>query len=52
VTVAGWWWWNQIPVTLGNFVGGFVFTGLALYLTYRPRTTVVGDAVAAPVAAE
>lgn len=52
VTVAGWWWWNQIPVTLGNFVGGFVFTGLALYLTYRPRTTVVGDAVAATVAAE
>ncbi|MBS0221828.1 MAG: formate/nitrite transporter family protein [Proteobacteria bacterium] len=52
VTVAGWWWWNQIPVTLGNFVGGFVFTGLALYLTYRPRTTVVDDAVAAPVAAE
>jgi formate/nitrite transporter FocA (FNT family) len=29
--------WNQIPVTLGNLVGGFVFTGLALYLTYRPR---------------
>lgn len=52
VTVAGWWWWNQIPVTLGNFVGGFVFTGLALYLTYRPRTTVVSDAVAATVAAE
>jgi formate/nitrite transporter FocA (FNT family) len=23
--------------TLGNLVGGFVFTGLAIYLTYRSR---------------
>ena len=37
VTVAQWWLWNQIPVTLGNFVGGFVFTGLAIYMTYRPH---------------
>jgi formate/nitrite transporter len=37
VTVAQWWLWNQIPVTLGNLVGGFVFTGLAIYATYRPR---------------
>jgi len=37
VTVADWWLWNQIPVTLGNLVGGFTFTGLALYLTYRPK---------------
>jgi len=36
VTVADWWLWNQIPVTLGNVVGGFVFTGLALYLTHKP----------------
>ncbi len=36
VSVADWWLWNQIPVTLGNIVGGFVFTGLALYLTYKP----------------
>jgi formate transporter len=38
VTIAQWWLWNQIPVTLGNLVGGFVFTGLALYLTHKPRT--------------
>jgi formate/nitrite transporter len=36
-TVESWWLWNQIPVTLGNLVGGFVFTGLALYSTYRAR---------------
>jgi formate/nitrite transporter len=39
VSVAEWWIWNQIPVTLGNLVGGFVFTGLALYLTHRSRST-------------
>jgi formate/nitrite transporter len=36
VTVADWWLWNQIPVTLGNIVGGFLFTGLAIYTTYKP----------------
>jgi formate/nitrite transporter len=36
VTLADWWLWNQIPVTLGNIVGGFVFTGLVLYLTHKP----------------
>jgi formate/nitrite transporter FocA (FNT family) len=38
VTVADWWLWNQIPVTLGNLVGGFTFTGLAIYMTYKPHT--------------
>jgi formate/nitrite transporter len=36
VTLYDWWVWNQIPVTLGNAVGGVVFTGLALYLTHAP----------------
>lgn len=36
-TIAQWWLWNQIPVTLGNFVGGYIFTGLALYLTLKPK---------------
>lgn len=34
VSMANWWLWNQIPVTLGNLVGGFLFTGLFLYWTY------------------
>lgn len=46
VSMADWWLWNQIPVTLGNFVGGFVFTGLFLYWTYRskPAPAAVGAA--------
>jgi formate/nitrite transporter len=44
VTVADWWLWNQIPVTLGNLVGGFTFTGLAIYMTYKPQA----DAVRGP----
>jgi formate/nitrite transporter FocA (FNT family) len=37
VSFSDWWLWNQIPVTLGNIFGGFVFTGLALYLTHKGR---------------
>ncbi len=37
VSFSDWWLWNQLPVTVGNFVGGFLFTGLALYLTLKPR---------------
>jgi formate/nitrite transporter FocA (FNT family) len=38
VTIVDWWIWNQIPVTIGNFVGGALFTGFALYLTYKPTS--------------
>ncbi|MFB9980469.1 formate/nitrite transporter family protein [Mesorhizobium kowhaii] len=34
ISFADWWYWNQIPVTLGNIAGGFLFTGLPLYWTY------------------
>ena len=37
VSVREWWIWNQIPVTLGNIVGGMLFTGLALHVTHRKR---------------
>lgn len=36
VSVSTWWIWNQIPVTIGNLVGGMVLTGLAIYCTHRP----------------
>jgi len=39
VSMAQWWLWNQIPVTLGNVVGGFLFTGLALYITHKPQSS-------------
>ena len=37
VPIRSWLWWNQLPVTLGNILSGAVFTGLALYATYRDR---------------
>jgi formate/nitrite transporter len=43
-TSVDWWVWNQIPATLGNLVGGFVLTGLALYATYRVRAPKVRSA--------
>ena len=46
VTISEWWLWNQIPVTLGYLLGGGVFTGIALYLTHKPRA-----AAPAPLAA-
>jgi formate/nitrite transporter len=53
VSVHDWWVWNQIPVTLGNLVGGFVFTGLALYTTFKPaQQTAPTSSVAAQAAAE
>jgi formate transporter len=48
VTVAQWWLWNQIPVTLGNLVGGFIFTGLAIYMTYKPRAASTVEPAPAP----
>lgn len=35
VTIIDWWLWNQIPVTIGNLVSGFLFTGLALYFIHK-----------------
>jgi formate/nitrite transporter len=40
VSFGQWWLWNQIPVTLGNIVSGAVFTGLAMYSTFRSRAAV------------
>lgn len=51
VSFADWWLWNQLPVTLGNFVGGFLFTGLFLYWTYKPAAAAVTSVSAATLAA-
>jgi formate/nitrite transporter len=37
VSFGQWWLWNQIPVLIGNFVGGFILTGLFLYLTHHTK---------------
>jgi len=34
ISFGDWWFWNQIPVTIGNVIGGAVLTGLALYATF------------------
>jgi len=46
VSFSDWWLWNQIPVTLGNLVGGFLFTGLFLYWTYRPAKSSQSESTA------
>lgn len=35
VSLADWWLWNQIPVLIGNFLGGVVFTGLMFYVAQK-----------------
>lgn len=39
VSLRDWWLWNQLPVTLGNLAGGFLFVGLPmLWLRGATRT--------------
>ncbi len=47
VSVSDWWLWNQLPVTLGNLVGGLLFTGLFLYWTYHPAKVAASVPVSA-----
>jgi formate transporter len=49
VSFSDWWLWNQIPVTLGNILGGFIFTGLALYLTYRKTSALTEAKPVSPI---
>jgi len=46
-TVAQYLLFNELPVTIGNLVGGFLFTGLALYLAYPQGATERGQDVIA-----
>ncbi len=34
LTIMDWLIWNEIPVVLGNIIGGLLFTGLTLYATH------------------
>ncbi|HZE83162.1 MAG TPA: formate/nitrite transporter family protein [Puia sp.] len=44
VSIAGWWFYNQLIVTLGNIVGGLLFTGVAIYYTFGKQP----DSLASP----
>ncbi|WEK35613.1 MAG: formate/nitrite transporter family protein [Candidatus Pseudobacter hemicellulosilyticus] len=37
ISFGQWFTLNQIPATIGNIVGGVLFTALALYLTHGPK---------------
>jgi formate/nitrite transporter len=47
VSLSDWWLWNQLPVTLGNFLGGSIFVGLPM-LWMRGRTAVKDPAFETP----
>ncbi len=47
VSIGKWWIWNQIPVTIGNIISGALFTGLALYITYRVKPAPAPKEIAA-----
>jgi len=40
--------WNWVPVALGNFIGGTVFTGLLFYLAHRERAERPGKEAVLP----
>ncbi|HQT84551.1 MAG: formate transporter [Acidiphilium sp. 37-64-53] len=50
VTVAQWWMWNEIPVTLGNMVGAIVITAIGLYVSFG--ATAKADPTSTAVPAE
>jgi formate/nitrite transporter FocA (FNT family) len=34
VSIAQWWIWNEIPVTLGNIIGAGLLTAAGLYFSF------------------
>jgi formate/nitrite transporter len=46
VTIRSWLLWNQLPVTLGNILSGALFTGIALYATFREKSLEAPEAAA------
>jgi formate transporter len=39
ISIGQWLFWNLLPVTVGNIVGGALFTGIALSVTYPCEAT-------------
>src|SRR5690625_2773685 len=37
INFSDWWLWNQIPVTIGNFLSGLLLTALTLHLITKPK---------------
>lgn len=37
IGIDDWWLWNQIPVLIGNLIGGLLLVGLPLYYAHRRR---------------
>jgi formate/nitrite transporter FocA (FNT family) len=37
VTISGWLLFNQLPVTIGNFIGGCLLTGVSFYVMFREK---------------
>ena len=52
VTLADWWLWNQIPVLIGNFIGGLLLTGVMFQWAQRDSGPRPEAAAAAPNPAE
>ncbi|MES2356630.1 MAG: formate/nitrite transporter family protein [Pseudomonadota bacterium] len=52
VSISDWWYWNQIPVTAGNIVGGLFLTGIALFLCHRQQPTAQITTNLTPIAEE
>jgi formate/nitrite transporter len=50
VSMKQWWWWNQIPVTLGNILAGALLTGIALWYTYGQKEAYTNQTSQAPAA--
>lgn len=45
INMMDWWFWNQILVTIGNFLSGFLLTGLTLHLVTKDNSTAIDMSV-------
>jgi formate/nitrite transporter FocA (FNT family) len=51
ITWSQWWLGNELPVTIGNFVGGFLLTGATIGWIYYKRRPEQEEALAAAAVA-